>query len=188
MNRFNEIMEARESGREIIYVGLDVHQNSYQSLCFNSRTGEIIERKLRASANAVAKLDKDLRKEFGEDAYILYGYESGPTGDKLKRNLDKLGINCDIIPLRYVVANKFNPQIKTDKRDAGAIATTLQLQMYEPVYVIDEEDFGVRSFIRMREDLLQESKRVKQHIKSFLLARNLKRPGKTKNWSPEFLK
>lgn len=187
-NRSQEIREARENGKEVIFVGLDVHKNNYQSFCFNPRTGEVIERNLKASTNAVTKLDKDLRKNFGEDAYILYGYESGPTGDKLKRSLDKLGIKCDIIPLRYVIVNRFNSQIKTDKRDAKAIATTLQYQMYEPVYVVDEEDFSVRCFIRMREDLVQEFKRVKQRIKSFLLARNLKRPGKTRNWSPEFLK
>ena len=93
MNRFNEIKNAKDENRTVVYAGIDVHKNSYQCYYFNSVTGEVIKQKLGASSKAIIKLDKQVRDQFGQNCYILYGYEAGPTGDRLKRDLDKQGVN-----------------------------------------------------------------------------------------------
>ena len=53
-------------------------------------------------------------------------------------------------------------KVKTDKRDAIAIAESLKNNQYKAVYVPDEEDEAVRDFIRMRTDHKQALKRIKR--------------------------
>ena len=65
-------------------------------------------------------------------------------------------------------------KIKTDKRDAKKLARCLATGGYKAVHVPTDEDNAVKEYIRMRDDVNEALKRIKQQITAFCI-----RNGKT---------
>lgn len=190
MNRKKEMKTALENNQNVILIGLDVHKNSYQACAQDFLSGEIIEKRINSSTKAVTNFIELIKENCDNDFYILVGYEAGPTGNQLKKDLDQKGINCDIIPLKYI--QRSDKSIKTDRRDARDIVNALKLQEYQAVYVGKDTDEDVKYFIRMRDDLMKPLKAFKQQISSFILNHGYKYKPKNKKratkWTIEHLK
>jgi hypothetical protein len=86
----------------VIYIGMDVHKNTY-SLCAIDETGTVLaEDKIDAQAALIQKFVSKLMSEYGDDVAVLTGYEAGGLGYSLYNQLAALEIDCEIMVLNGV--------------------------------------------------------------------------------------
>lgn len=153
----------------IIYVGMDVHKESY-TLCTYSYETDKVEYKQTIPSNYkyVLKYLEQVRRKYTGDVSFVCGYEAGCLGYSLYHELTDHAVNCKILaPTTMAVTN--TNHIKTDKRDAANIARCLAFHTYSEVYVPDEEDNAVKEYIRMRDAQRRMLKKIKQQILAFVL-------------------
>lgn len=165
----------------IIYLGMDVHKETYNLCAYNNETGEICgETKCKADIKLVIKFIENLKKTYGEDLVVKAGYEAGCLGYVPYHQLTKYGIDCDILAPTTMARSSKEKLNKNDKLDARNIATNLANGTYKSVYVPNDEDLAVKEYIRMLDDTKIARKKVKQHINSFVLRQGYKYEGKSK--------
>lgn len=153
----------------ITYVGLDVHTTNYTAACYRFETDNAFAvSTLKPKAEEVVKYLERVKKGLDKDCEFVCGYEAGCLGYSLYHELTAKGIKCVIIApstMETAPANK----IKTDKRDAAKIAKCLARGAYKAVYVPTDEDNAVKEYIRMRDDVRDSLKRLKQQITAFCI-------------------
>jgi len=167
----------------MVYVGMDVHKESYSLCCFAMGDGSFFgETKIDARPELVKKYLEEMSKSAAvgkEDAKFICAYEAGCLGFSLQKALAKLGIECKIIaPTTLAKAPGSNAK-KTDRKDARMLARNLAYGTCSFVHIPDEEDQETREYIRMRCAHKRELKRIKQCILSFCLRNGHKYEGRT---------
>ena len=134
--------------------------------------------------SVVKYLEKIQKNRPGEDLHFVCGYEAGCLGYSLYYELLKaetfVSLDC-IIMAPTTMAVQGN-KTKTDRRDACMIARNLAYGTYSRVYVVDDEDNGVKDFIRMRDDTKTRCKSIKQQLLALCL-RHGKRYSEGINWT-----
>jgi transposase len=133
--------------------------------------------------NDVNKLLKVLAK-IGTCDQLHIVYEAGPTGFGLQRRLAQLGFVCEIIAPSKT-PRKADSRIKTDNRDAVALAQYSRSGDLHPICVPDPTDEAVRDLSRAREDAVKACTRAKQQLCGFLLRHDLRFAGK-KPWTKAY--
>lgn len=84
--------------KSIVFIGMDVHKNSYSLCCYDKESGEISrEIKCAADVKLVKNYIEGIKKDLGEDTIIKCGYEAGCLGFSLYKLLKALDIDCDIL-------------------------------------------------------------------------------------------
>ena len=157
--------------KSVIYVGMDVHSNSYSVACYVPSLDEFhYEQTIGASVDAVIKYAKFV-SELNPGAKLRFGYESGCLGYSLFRGMKKANLDCVIMATSTIVKSAQSKKQKNDHRDARALAKALASNNYKSVYVLSEHDEEVRAVIRCRRDFKKGTKITKQQINSFLLQR-----------------
>ena len=160
-------------------IGIDVHSETYSISTYNPQTETFIgECTVEADARTVIRYVSKLRKETAIPVSIEIGYEAGPTGFGLKRELEKAGIRCHVMAPTSIYRPAAGVRVKTDARDARSLAKAVYWGSYSEVMPLSEEDEAYRDYIRMRDDRNEELKRAKQHLLSFLLRRGKQYQGK----------
>ena len=160
-------------------IGIDVHSETYSISTYNPQTETFIgECTVEADARNVIRYVSKLRKETAMPVSIDVGYEAGPTGFGLKRELEKAGIRCHVMAPTSIYRPAAGVRVKTDARDARSLARAVYWGSYSEVMPLSEEDEAYRDYIRMRDDRNDELKRAKQHLLSFLLRRGKQYQGK----------
>ena len=150
-----------------VYVGIDAHTTNFTlatAITFDKPPVYVNSYSPKVS-NIVAYC-KDLRKLFGKDTEVITGYEAGTLGFSLRRDLERHGVTCIVMAPSTIPGTELNRKRskKNDKRDAKAISKALLTHDYSEVHMPDEEDEAVRDYIRFRQDIKLEQKRVKQQI------------------------
>ncbi len=154
--------------QSIIYVGMDVHVENYTFACYEFGKSPFAQNQVKdADWKAVIKyLESIQNNRPGEEIHFVCGYEAGCLGYSLYRELmsaeTDLSLECVIMAPSTMAVQGSKP--KTDRRDAVMIAQNLANGTYSGVYVVDEEDNGVKDFIRMRDDTKVRCKAIKQQI------------------------
>lgn len=175
----------------IIYVGMDVHKESYTLCCFTPEDEETFyHQTMSADYTMVIKyLDRIKKMQVKQtDGEIIFkcGYEAGSMGYTLFHQLNKNGINCVILaPSSMPVTS--NKRIKTDKRDADNIAKCLAFRTYSKVHVPTVDDEAVKEYIRMRTAKKQLLKSTKQQINALVLRHGLRFDGGVKYWTKKHI-
>ena len=171
----------------IIYIGLDVHKESYTVCSYSVEEDEVkYKQKIKPDYKMVLKYLEQMRKQYGYDSEFVCGYEAGPMGYTLYHQLNERGVDCVILaPTTMGVTN--NNRVKTDKRDAGNIARCLAFRLYSAVYVPTAEDEEVKEYIRMRDDKKRALKKIKQQMLAFVLRQGHRYVGGG-NWTIAHLK
>ena len=106
--------------KKVIYIGIDVDDNSFTGAAFLPDTGEMIDFKAKPNASGLAAKLKDLQAKF-QDHQLKACYEATYLGFSLQRDLIRLGHHIDVIaPSSIPRQNK--SQIKTDRIDASKMA------------------------------------------------------------------
>jgi transposase len=161
-----------------VFVGLDVHKKSYHA-AVRVNGQEVTTSVVAPKAEAVLKYLKPYR-----GARLRVVYEAGPTGFGLARALREVGVTVDVI------APSKTPQMpsrtnKTDRLDCRQLALYAERGMLQRIAVPTAEQEADRQVIRLRDQVVDARRRVKQQIKSFLLQHGLAEPPGLGNWSKE---
>jgi Transposase and inactivated derivatives len=153
----------------IVYVGMDVHKESFTVCCYSLDTDRIqYQQKFVADYKMVLKYIEGIRKYFPENTEYICGYEAGCLGYTLYHQLSNRGVKCIILaPTTMAVTN--TNRVKTDRKDAGNIARCLAFHTYSEVYIPSDEDNAVKEYIRMRDDQKKMLKSTKQQILAMVL-------------------
>ena len=132
----------------IVYVGMDVHKESYTLCCYCYDTDKVeYKQTIPSDYKLILKYIESMRRVYGEDATFVCGYEAGCLGYSLYHQLKEHTVDYKIL--------------ETDKWDTANIARCLAFHTYSEVYVPDDEDNSVKGYIRMRDDQKFMLKKIK---------------------------
>lgn len=165
----------------IVYLGMDVHKDTYSVCCYDPRSNKYFyESKMKAASRNVIKYIGKVREQIG-DVTFLCGYEAGPTGFGLYRDLGKAGIAC-VVMAPTSLKKAPGSKVKNDRVDARFLAKALFTRDYSQVHVSTKNEEAVREFCRMRHSLAGDLKKARQVLLSFLLRQGRKYDG-TRYWT-----
>lgn len=167
----------------IIYVGMDVHKDTFTLCCFSVETEKILYRqKIPADYKLVIKYVNQLRLHYPESYRFVCGYEAGCLGYSLYHQLSSRGLDCIILaPTTMGITNTNN--VKTDRKDAANIARCLAYHTYSKVYIPTDEDNAIKEYIRMRDDHKIKLKGIKQQILALTLRHGKRYDGTKTYWT-----
>jgi transposase len=179
----NEAFKPKEHAMKEVYVGIDVHkdENVFGSAFDGRCKGELIG-KCSADMNRTLTFIRRYMKNNNltkEQMHICY--EAGPTGFVLARRLIKLGFDCVVIAPSKI-PERAGDKVKTDRLDACKLARLHRAGELVPVHIPNVEDEVIRDVCRGRTDAVNETKRGKQQLSSFLLRNGYRYTGKA-NWT-----
>ena len=122
------------------HIGIDVHKNQSQ-ICILTSDGELIEKRIRTT-----------RERFQvvlgarEPAQILI--ESATESEWVARCLEELGHEVVVADPNYApMYAQRSRRVKTDRRDAQALAEACRLGAYRPAHRTSEEQRHVRALL-----------------------------------------
>ena len=180
-NRLN-IMNTSPTKGTIKHVGLDVHAETI-AVAIADSTGELKSYgNIPAHSHSVDRLHKKLAEG---GATVRYIYEAGPTGFWLARHLRKLKIDCQVVS-PSLIPKQASVRIKTDRRDALELARLFRAGELPFIHIPDEADEAVRDLVRGRLRAVEDLRRCRQRIKSFLLRYGRRYSGKS-SWTAEHM-
>ena len=172
-----------------VYIGMDVHKESFTLASFVLGEKEPSHvQTIPSDPILVVKYVNGLRRVYGQEAEFICGYEAGCLGYTLYHQLTGKSLECVILAPTTMMEQKGKKRIKTDKRDAKKIAQCLAYHTYSPVHIPTDEDEQVKEYIRMRDDMKANLKRIKQQILSFCLRHGLVYTQTKSNWTQAHLK
>jgi transposase len=147
------------------FVGLDVHKDSI-SVAMVTAEGDAAEiGQIENNPTAVGKMVRRLTVKHSPEAFA---YEAGPCGYVLYRQLKDMGHEC-LVAAPSLIPKRPGNRIKTDRRDALALARLLRMGELTAVWVPDPHHEAVRDLVRCREDVKQAERRCRQRMCGFLL-------------------
>ena len=162
--------------KRIIKIGMDVHTTNYTLCVFEpSLEGNAIVHQI-SDVKPDVKFIVDVINKFKEkhkddELDITCGYEAGVLGYSLYHELKAKEIKCVILAPTTMKVEKGGKKLKNDKRDSKQIAECLAYGGYSAVHIPTSLDNSVKEFIRMRDDIKDTLKRIKQQTIA-LLTRN----------------
>ena len=145
-------MEIITRNEKILYIGIDVHKDTYSLCCFDFFRNEISdEMTVKATTKAVIKYLEAIKKKHREEILFACGYEAGPTGYGLCRGLQKAGYGCVVMAPTTMSNPDGKKRVKTDRIDARAIARILAYKSYSQVHLPSEEMEALKEYTRARD-------------------------------------
>lgn len=169
----------------LIYIGLDVHCESFSAICFNSESNTYsLPTSFSPTSCNLANYIRRVRSFF-PNADLKVGYEAGCLGFVPFHMLEDLGVSCDVMAPSSIFAPKH--RTKTDSIDAKLIARTLAYGSYKPIYIPTAQEEEIRHFIHMREDFVGEFKRTKQRILAFCALHGIQFTGTKTKWTQKHI-
>ncbi len=161
------------------FVGLDDSKDSVDvAVASEGRDGEV--RPYGSIPNTPEGVKKLVRR-LGRPKDLYFVYEAGPCGYGLYRELRALGANC-LVAAPSKTPRRAGDRIKTDRRDAVALARLHRAGELHPVWVPDEETEAMRDLTRAREDARYVQTKARQRLQSFLLRHGRRYPGRS-HWT-----
>ncbi len=103
------------------YIGLDVHKRSI-AVAVRQQGVLVHEEQLPNERAAVARWARRWKRRSGQK--LACAYEAGACGYTLQRQLERLGVACQVVA-PSLVPRKPGQRIKTDRRDARQLAEYL---------------------------------------------------------------
>jgi len=170
-----------------IYVGIDVHLNSWSVSVLSEHS---VLKKFSQNPDAEL-LHKFLTNNYPGANYHSV-YEVGFCGFWIHHRLVQLGINNIVVNPADVPTMSKEKLRKTDVVDCSKLARELRSKSLTGIYVPDEAILEMRSLIRLRGQIVKDTTREKNRIKSLLRFHGIEIPeGFMKhsigNWSKRFL-
>ena len=170
-----------------LYVGIDVHKDTYSLCCFDFQRNELSDEiTIRATTKGVIKYLEAIRKKHREEVLFACGYEAGPTGYGLCRGLQKAGYGCVVMAPTTMSNPDGKRRIKTDRIDARAISRILAYKSYSQVHLPSEEIKALKEYTRARYAKKRMLKKAKQELLSFLLRNGKTYPESGNYWTEKF--
>lgn len=164
------------------YIGLDVHRDTIAvSVAVCGRQEPEYLGEIGHTDKAVGKLIERLGRRFGGEA-VLFVYEAGPCGYGLYRRIVASGHGCEVVA-PSLIPRKPGERVKTDRRDAQALARLARSGELTAVWVPDAEQEAVRDLTRAREDMKAIELKARQRLGAFLLRHGRVYAGGKQRWT-----
>jgi transposase len=168
-----------------IFVGIDVSKaRNAIAVADGERGGEVrFVGEVDATGESVRRLVKRLTAK-GERAHFCY--EAGPTGYGLHRLVTSLGHPCTVVA-PSLIPRKPGDRVKTNRRDAVALARLLRAGELTAVWVPDEGHEAMRDLVRARAAAVETQRVHRQQVSSFMLKHGRVFPRPTA-WTMRYLR
>lgn len=158
------------------FVGIDVHKRSF-SIALLRPDGLIKDWTTPADVESVTQRLTSLQIHIAAVCY-----EAGPTGFGLARSLRSAGINV-IVAAPSRIPRPVSATNKTDSLDCIKLAEFAASGLIRSIAIPDEKEEAFRALSRRRHQLTDSLRRVKQRIRSLLLALGVAEPAGIDSWS-----
>jgi len=170
-----------------LHLGLDVHKDSITiAIAQAGRQGEIrLYGTITHDLHALEKVLAKIRKAHPQ-ARLEVCYEAGPCGFGIARRLQQLKVSC-LVAAPSLIPKQPGSPFKTDQRDARTLARLLRAGELTAVYIPEPTDEAIRDLCRARTDAVDDLRRCRLRLKSFLLRHGYRYQGKA-NWSQPHLR
>lgn len=149
-----------------VYVGLDVHKATIAVAV--ARPGRCEPEYCGNIANNDAALRKLLKQLSRNGESLSFCYEAGPCGYGLYRDLTAQGHGCTVVA-PSLIPRKAGERLKTDRRDALALARLHRAGELTAVWVPGVEQEAIRDLTRAREDMKSLELKSRQRLGAYLL-------------------
>jgi len=167
------------------FVGIDAAKaRNAVAIAEGGRDGEV--RYLGEFDNTPDGVSKLIRKLADRYEVLHVCYEAGPTGYGLYRQVLGLGHACTVVA-PSLIPRRPGERVKTNRRDAQSLARLLRAGELTAVWVPDETHEAVRDLVRTRAMAVEDYRRKRQHVTSFLLRHGRMYAGKT-SWKGRHLR
>jgi transposase len=160
-----------------VFIGIDTAKaRNAVAVADGNRNGEV--RYLGEFDNTPEAVAKLVRKLADRYETLHFCYEAGPTGYGLYRQILALGHACMVVA-PSLIPRRPGDRVKTNRRDALSLARLLRAGELTAVWVPDETHEAVRDLVRTRAIAVEDYRRKRQHVTSFLLRHGRSYDGKT---------
>jgi len=159
-------INSHHSDANVIYMGIDVHEASYNISLFNQGQ-EILSQHCPADFTSIRKI----LKRFCSFSFCAV-YEAGAFGYGLYDRLKADHVNVIVTPPSKILRSQ-DDSVKTDKRDARKLAHLLSAGLLKSVCVPSMRIRQDRELQRTRDQLSDQRRRIFQQIQSKLRFHNL---------------
>ena len=130
-------------------IGIDVHKGESQICIIITPTGEVLERRIAARQERFAEV-------LGERPRARVLIEASTESEWVARCLEELGHEVIVADPNFapMYANR-SRKVKTDRRDARALAEACQLGAYRPAHRTTDKHRHARARLAVREALVR---------------------------------
>jgi transposase len=168
------------SYEDITFVGLDAHAKNINVAVILPGSGEVDEQwQITHDERSLRRLSRKLLKMAPGEVHAVY--EAGPCGYALKRNLEALGLCCEVVAPSLIPV-KPGDRVKTDRRDACKLASLFKADLLTIVHPPNEREEALRDLMRAREDAKKDLLSARHRLSKMLLRYGLQFL-ETKNWT-----
>jgi transposase len=168
-----------------VFVGIDVAKGRNAiAIADGERGGEV--RYLGEVDASVASMTRIVRRLAEKYVRVQFCYEAGPTGYGLHRLITELGHDCMVVA-PSLIPRRPGERVKTNRRDAVALAKLLRAGELTAVWVPDEGHEAMRDLVRARAAAVETMRVHKQQVSAFMLKHGRRYPRK-KAWSMRYLR
>jgi len=165
------------------FVGLDTSKQKISvAVADMGRSGEV--RFFGDIDSTPAMVERMVKKLAKRHEKLRFCYEAGPTGYGLHRQITALGHEC-VVVAPSLIPQRPGERVKTNRRDAVSLAKLHRAGELTAVWVPDPAHEAVRELVRARETAVEELRRARQHLQSFLLRHGRIFTGRTA-WSKAY--
>jgi transposase len=151
--------------KNITKVALDTHKKQHTAALLDCETGETEVFTVKNTLKDIKKMVAKIKKRFSGPFHFCY--EAGVCGFVLKRRLEALGCQCDVIA-PSLVPTKAGDRIKTNRRDAKKILGQFIAGELTVVYPPDPEQEAAREITRCRHAAQEDLKRIRHQLLKLL--------------------
>lgn len=167
-------------GEGTTYVGLDAHQETIYAAMLLPGSESPVEDRFENTPEAIRRWARRVRSKAAGD--VVCGYEAGPLGYGLLRELQALGLGCVVIAPALIPVRP-GDRIKTDRRDARKLALLLRAGLLTEVHVPTPAQEAVRDLTRARGAVKEDQTRMRHRVSKFLLRRGIRYGLGRKAWT-----
>jgi transposase len=143
------------------HIGIDLHKKDSQ-MCILAEGGELIERRIRTDPHRFAEV-------LGERAPARILLEASTESEWVARCLEGLGHDVVVADPNFAPMYATRTRkVKTDRRDARALAEACRLGAYRPAHRLSDAQRHVRARLTVREALVRTRTRYISLIRALL--------------------
>ncbi len=167
------------------FIGIDVAKlKNAIAVAESGREGEVrFWGEVDASVTSMRRIIQRIAPKFDR---VHFCYEAGPTGYGLHRLIRSLGHEC-VVVAPSLIPRKPGDRVKTNRRDALALARLLRAGELTAVWVPDEGHEAMRDLVRARAAAVETLRVHRQQISAFMLKHSRIYPRK-KGWTMRYLR
>jgi transposase len=145
-------------------LGLDVHKPTIAAGALAHDADVLVVDQISSNPLSVRRLVGRV----ADPRRLVACYEAGPTGYELARQLQAMGVRCEVIA-PSLIPTAPGDKVKTDKRDARRLALLLRAGQLTAVRVPSQAEEAVRDLCRARADMVIDRTRARHRLGKFLL-------------------